>query len=275
MRPWYAPGHMSADDGNHGDDQDQAAGQRAAAADDPEPEAIDSSSPGASADAGESASREPTRGAADDARSRSSRPPEDPGPPPPASVPLPPPAYSPKVSPAPEITEAMPGHGPTIGGTAVTVSGVNLFRESIVRFGGEIARTTGAHEPRQLKVEAPPCKAPSVVDITIQNPGAELATLAQAFRYERLPAPVISSVAPTHLGPKGGGVSVTGKGFVADTVVLLGGEPAPAVTYVDSTTLEVQVPGGTQGAYVDVVVLNPDQQRALARRAFVYDERYG
>ncbi|MBW2528584.1 MAG: IPT/TIG domain-containing protein [Deltaproteobacteria bacterium] len=199
----------------------------------------------------------------------------EPGPPPPASVPLPPPAYSPKISPTAEIADVMPGHGPTIGGTTVTIAGQHLFRESIVRFGGEIARTTGAREPLELKVEAPPANKPGPVDVTVQNPGAALAVLAGAFRYERLAPPQVSSVAPSRLASAGGEISITGKGFVAGSVVLLGKDEAAGVRFVDETTLEVKVPAGESGRYVDVAVKNPDGQQDVARRAFVFDDRYG
>ena len=265
--------HMSADEGDRVDDEGgPQAGEAEATPSQPEgPDAGPVDSDGAATSEPEP---EPQPEAEGDARSASG-PPADLGPPPPASVPLPPPLYSPKVSPTAEILDVMPDHGPTIGGTAVTITGLHLFRESIVRFGGEIARTTGAQEPRQLKVEAPPSKTQGSVDVTVQNPGAEVATLGKVFRYERLPAPVIASVAPNRLGVGGGEISITGSAFLSDTVVLLGDVEADRVVFVDATTLEVKVPAGASGEYVDVAVRNPDGQRQVARRAFVYDERYG
>lgn len=264
-------GGMSAGQGEGADDARPAGEEGVETADDGEERARavgddhEGSADGAVADAG----------AAPDAAEPPAPPPADPGPPPPASVPLPAPAYSPKISPAAEITDVLPDHGPTIGGTPVTIAGMNLFRESIVRFGGEIARTTGAQEPRQLKVEAPPSKVRGPVDVTVQNPGAELAVVERAFRYDKLPPPVISTVAPNRMGIQGGELSITGKGFLRETVVLLDGVAASSVAFIDATTLEVRAPGGESGSYVDVTVRNPDEAQAVARRAFVYDERYG
>jgi len=183
---------------------------------------------------------------------------------------------APTVMPVPQIAEVTPAQAPVNGGTRVTLDGKNLYRESIVRFGGVLAKTIGATGDRQLRVEAPPQPKAGVVDLSVQNPGAVLTTLPKAFRYEELAAPKITSVAPARGAVAGRTeIAVTGKNFVRGAVVLFDGKEIEKVAFVDSSTLELRTPPGTAGKMVDVVVKNPDGKQDLARRAFLYDERYG
>ena len=207
--------------------------------------------------------------------------PEDGGPisniplePPPESVPRPRPVPPPTKLPAPVIEDVEPASGFTNGGTKITLRGDNLFRESIVRIGGSIAATVGATEPRQIQVSTPPRPAPGAVDVSVQNPGADLVVVAKAFRYEALPAPTIESVAPNRVAAKGGGeITVVGSGFVEGAVVLLDGVPAES-KLVDAEHIDVITPGGKDGTMIDVVVRNPDGKQVLEVRAFAYDARY-
>ena len=196
--------------------------------------------------------------------------------PPPASVPRPLPFVAPKVVPAAKVAEVEPDHGAVLAETKLTIRGERLFRESIVRIDGVLARTVGATEPREIRVLAPARMTAGVVDLTIQNPGSEPITLAKAFRYEPLPAPKITSVAPARGAVKGGTeISVLGQGFVKGAVVLFDGVEAAKTTYVDHTTVDARTPPGKSGQAIDVAVRNPDGQLVQARRAFLYDERYG
>jgi hypothetical protein len=208
-------------------------------------------------------------------------PPEDGGPissiplePPPESVPRPRPVPPPTKLPAPVIDEVEPASGYTIGGTKITLRGQNLFRESIVRIAGSIAGTVGAKEPREIQVTTPSRPAPGPVDVSVQNPGADLVVAEKAFHYESLPAPTIESVAPNHVAAKGGAeITVVGGGFVDGTVVLLDGVPA-AAKVVDAEHIDVTTPGGKDGTMIDVTVQNPDGKQAVEVRAFAYDVRY-
>jgi hypothetical protein len=191
--------------------------------------------------------------------------------PPPHSVPVPMPAPVPTVRPKAEVTDVSPDSGPTLGGTGVTLHGKHLYRVSIVRFGGELAQTIGAREPTEVKVLAPAAKSAGPVDVSVQNPSAEETTIPKAYTYKALPAPKISSVAPTYADAAGGTeISVIGKNFIAETKVLIGKEPAKKVVFIDATTLEVVLPGGDSGAMMDVAVENPDGKRDTVKRAFKY-----
>lgn len=200
---------------------------------------------------------------------------EEPDYPPPNSVPRPPPPVSLRVYPPPSVDDVGPAHGPVIGDTKVTLSGKNLFRVTIVRVGGLIAQTIGADEPRELRVLTPPVERPGEVDITIENPFVPPVTLHRAFRYEKLAAPKIETVAPERVATKGGELSILGEGFVKGATVLLDGKPAVSVRVQSATAIDVKVPAGDDGRMVDVTVKNPDGQTVTVRRAFVHDRRFG
>ena len=96
-----------------------------------------------------------------------------------------------------------------------------------------------------------------------------------AFRYEASPPPVIESVAPNRGGVGGGTeISISGKGFVAESQVLIGGKPAGRAKVVNATTIDVTTPPGSDGQMVDVTVRNPDGKESVSKRAFQYDARY-
>ncbi len=168
-----------------------------------------------------------------------------------------------------------PDVGPVFSETKVTLSGSNLFRETIVRFDGVIAQTVGAREPNELRVLTPPRAEPGPVDVSVENPRVAPTLLTKGFRYQPLVAPKISVVAPDRVSAKKGGeLGIEGTGFVKTTVVLVDGHPCATVRFVSATTLEVKAPAGEHGKLVDVVVKNPDGKADTARRAFMYDERY-
>lgn len=122
---------------------------------------------------------------------------------------------------------------------------------------------------------APPRKEAGFVDVELGVGEVVLAIKKNAFKYEGIPAPLVSSVAPNR-GATAGGTELTieGKNFVRESVVLVGGKPATKVKLVDAQTLEVKTPPGNDGVMVDVVVKNPDGKEAVAKRAFQYDARY-
>lgn len=196
--------------------------------------------------------------------------------PPPDSVPRPPPPVALRSYPDPVVDDVAPAGGPAFFETKVKLTGKNLFRESIVRFGGVIAQTIGADEPRELRVLSPQGQRAGEVDISVENPFHPPFVLKRAFRYEPLAPPEIVSVAPDHVATrKPTEVTVMGKGFVKGSVVLLNGKPAEAARFVGPTTLDVTVPPSENGKLVDVSVKNPDGATATARRAFVHDDRFG
>jgi IPT/TIG domain len=72
-------------------------------------------------------------------------------------------------------------------------------------------------------------------------------------------------------GPQAGGtaVTITGTGFTADTRVKFGAQLATQVTFNSATEIVATTPPQAAGA-VDVELVNPDNQNAVARQAFTY-----
>ena len=99
--------------------------------------------------------------------------------------------------------------------------------------------------------------------------------MKNGFRYAETPAPVITSVSP-NAGSVGGGteMSILGKGFIKEAVVLVDGKPAKNVKLVDDKTIELKTPPGDAGKMADVLVRHPDGKEAVQKRAFLYDPRY-
>jgi archaellum component FlaG (FlaF/FlaG flagellin family) len=69
-------------------------------------------------------------------------------------------------------------------------------------------------------------------------------------------------------------MTVAGKNFRKDTIVLVDGKPPKVVKFIDAATLELKTPPGDAGKMVDVAVRNPDGKEAVQKRAFLYDPRY-
>jgi hypothetical protein len=177
--------------------------------------------------------------------------------------------------PGPRIASVAPRSGPMVGGTRVLIEGEHFPGNASVRIGRQAPRKAVVRSAAQIEIVTPPSSEAGFVDIEIGGPEGSTATAKSAFRYEASPPPVIESVAPSRGAVAGGTeVSISGKGFVAESTVLFGGKPAARVKVVDAATIDVKTPPGADGQLVDVSVRNPDGKAAVARRAFQYDARY-
>jgi hypothetical protein len=107
-----------------------------------------------------------------------------------------------------------------------------------------------------------------LVIVGVRNPGLPAAFLADGFTY--VEAPTVTGVAPAN-GPVTGGtkVKVTGTGFLPKATVTVDGKPATAVKVVSDTTITATTPAGVVGP-ATVVVTNPGQPAATAKKAFTY-----
>jgi hypothetical protein len=177
--------------------------------------------------------------------------------------------------PAPRITSATPANGPVTGGTRVTLEGSDFPADCFVRIGRDRPKSMTVRDGTRIDIVVPPSRTPGHVDIEIGGSGVETAIMKNGYRYDQVPAPTIESVAPNRGTTSGGTeLSVGGKNFVADTVVLIGGKPAKWMKVVNATLIEAKTPPGDDGQMVDVVVKNPDGKEAVSKRAFLYDQRY-
>jgi hypothetical protein len=184
-------------------------------------------------------------------------------------------AFAYEARPAPVITGVTPPSGPTTGGTRVVIEGANFNKECLVYVGREYPKDLVVKSATEIQIVTAPRKAAGVVDVEVAAPGLPKAVQKNGFRYDAQPAPVITSVSP-NAGRVDGGTEMTvaGKNFLKDTVVLVDGKPVRTVKLINATTLEFKTPPGEGGRMVDVAVRNPDGKDAVQKRAFLYDPRY-
>lgn len=175
---------------------------------------------------------------------------------------------------APRATGLDPTFGPASGGTRVTIEGVNFTPNVSVRFGGVSPKFVAVKSATQIDIVTPPCRA-GFVDIEFISPDAGSSVMKKAFRVDALPAPLITTVAPTRGSVDGGTeLSIEGKNFAEGVTVLFGKVPAKSTKRITGSVLEVKTPEGKDGEMVDVTVRNADGKEVTVRRAFCFDARY-
>lgn len=167
---------------------------------------------------------------------------------------------------APSLTAVSPDGGSPAGGTVVRIQGKDFQPGASVTFDGTSAPVTDRQGTTGITVTAP-SHSPGAVDVIVTNPDGQTATLKAAFTYR--PAPTITSVTPGS-GPSSGytRVTITGASFHSQAVVTFGDQPV-TVNERSASALTVTSPVHPAGA-VDVIVTNPDGQRAVAADAFTF-----
>ena len=185
-------------------------------------------------------------------------------------------AFTYESRPAPTITSVSPAFGPSTGGTKLVIEGKNFTKDALVYIGREYPKDLVVKSATEIHAVTAPWKTAGVVDVEVGGPDVPKAILKNAFRYDAIPAPTITSVSPNRGGVGGGTeITVTGQNLLKETVILVDGKPAKYVKLIDKTTLEGKTPPGEANKMVDVVVRNPDGKEAVQKRAYLYDPRYG
>ncbi|HEX6882807.1 MAG TPA: IPT/TIG domain-containing protein [Planctomycetota bacterium] len=179
----------------------------------------------------------------------------------------------------PAVTAVSPARGSAQGGTRVTLSGsgfvVDAAGPSTVTFGGLAATSIVVVSDTSLTCTTPPGTLNAVVDVVVGNANGT-GTLAGGFSYS-VPPPTITALVPAS-GPAHapGSVEVRGAGFVADgagtNTLRFGSSSAALVSVIDDAKLGCQVPPGTPGARVDVVITNANGTGQL-QQGFRYHAR--
>ncbi len=165
----------------------------------------------------------------------------------------------------PSLTGVSPDRGPTTGGSAVTLTGLNLAGATAVRFGTTAASSFTVVSPTQITAISP--AGTGTVQITVTTGGGTTNGVA----YSYVVGPVLSTVSPTS-GPLAGGttVTLTGTGFTGATAVRFGATPAASFTVGSATRITAVTPPGAAGA-VDVTVVTPGGAASLAKSFFYRD----
>lgn len=168
------------------------------------------------------------------------------------------------------VTAVRPARGAQAGGTKVTITGSGFADGATVTFGRNPARRVVVESSTRITAVTPAGRL-GAVPVGVRNPGLPVALLEGAFTY--VAAPTITAVKPAR-GPVDGGtrVTITGTGFGPDAVVGIGNVIIEDVRVVDATTIRFVMPPAAEPIKVDVSVTNPDEPRAVAKRAFTYVE---
>lgn len=176
---------------------------------------------------------------------------------------------------APKVTGLDPASGPQTGGTKVVIEGEGFPANATVRIGREAPKHVAVKGPQRIEIVTPPCRNAGFVDVEVSSPETGPGVMKNAFRFDAVPPPSITSVAPNRGSTNGGTeLTVEGKSFVEGATVLVGKKPAKRVKRISGSILEVITPDGDDGDMVDITVKNPDGREAVQKRAFQYDARY-
>ncbi|NOT31806.1 MAG: hypothetical protein HOP15_15280, partial [Planctomycetes bacterium] len=175
------------------------------------------------------------------------------------------------------VNTVLPASGSASGGSVVTLSGSGFLDgpagTNSVRFGGILASAVTVVNDATLTCQAPAGTPLATVDVQVSNSNGS-ATRTAAFRYHALPT--LGSVSPTHghallFTP----VTLSGTGFLDDDagapLVVAGGVTASQVEVLSDTVLQCELPSGTPGTTVDLLLVNQNGTATLAG-AFRYHE---
>ena len=149
----------------------------------------------------------------------------------------------------PLINGLSPTHGPSPGGTIVTITGTGFVAGAVVKFGDNQAFST-VISATQISATAP--AGSGVVTVSVNVNGTLSAPGPQAqFSYD---GPTVTSVSPI-AGPLAGGTAITirGTNFTSASIVTIGNQTVVPV-FVDPTTLTATTPGVGAGIAAHVRV---------------------
>mgnify|MGYP000860389921 CR=1 FL=1 len=144
----------------------------------------------------------------------------------------------------PAIISLSPSHGPSSGGTVVTISGTGFAASAIVKF-GDIQAFTNQITETSIVAIAPAGAGIVNVSVTVNTNVTPTGPQTQ-YQYD---GPAVTSVLP-NAGPPAGGTAFTIKGsnFTSASQVLIGAVVVVPV-FVDTTTLTAVTPPQPAGAY--------------------------
>ncbi|MGC0318467.1 IPT/TIG domain-containing protein [Kitasatospora acidiphila] len=151
--------------------------------------------------------------------------------------------------PTPFASGISPIAGPLAGGTAVTITGVNLSTTKAVSFGGITATSFAVLSDSQVTAVSPAAAAPGSVQVEVTTAGGVVDNLS--FSYDT--NPTISGLSPTSGSTNGGDtVTINGTDLAHTEAVTFGGTPAP-FGVIDSNTVTAITPPSSAGL-ADVAV---------------------
>jgi hypothetical protein len=165
-----------------------------------------------------------------------------------------------EVAPPPTLTSVTPNSGTTAGNTAVTLGGSNFVSGATVTFGGAAAANVVVVSNASITASTP-AHAAGVVDVSVTDPGAPSATLANAYTYTAPPASTDRYVSTTGSDAAAGsqGSPWATLQYAANHVPAGGTIHVAAGTY--NPALIDCAAGATQGASAAPITLISDSER--------------
>ena len=157
----------------------------------------------------------------------------------------------------PVVLGVNPSHGPSSGGSEVTVAGTGFTGVPTVTFGGLPANVINATDTELTVVTPPHASGPAAVVVTVGP------FVSNPLTYTYDPVPVLTGLTPAH-GPSAGGneVLLNGSDLSGATGVTFGGLAAP-ITGRTATSLTVTAPPHASGPAAVVVTAGPFVSNAL------------
>ena len=147
---------------------------------------------------------------------------------------------------SPTVSSVSPQHGPTGGGTLVTIMGTNLAGTTNVAFGGFNSPDVINRTNNRIQAVAPGGSVGSVdVEVTT-SAGTSVNTPADLFTY--VTGPTIQSVRPNEGSTLGGNkVYISGADFVAPCTVTFNTTSSSTVTVASVASIVAVAPAGAVG----------------------------
>ncbi len=170
----------------------------------------------------------------------------------------------------PTITSISPSSGPASGGTPVTISGSGFLPGALVYIGSTPATSVVVVSWTQITAVTPQ-GAQGSANLVIVNTDGGVGNATAVYFYTANSATLsIGGVTPPTGATAGDTlITITGTGFAPGATVLMGGIPAPLVTWLGSSQLWARTPPNSAGS-VTVSVLNPNGGSATLASAFTY-----
>jgi hypothetical protein len=178
--------------------------------------------------------------------------------------------------PGPHVAEIDPAHATLGVERLVAILGERFDARCSVRVAGTPVPTRFVSAGR-LEATVPPIDRIGFVDVEVRGVD-QSHRLEGAFevRAPAPPPPAIRSVTPNRVGVKGGTeVTIEGDNFAAGFSVLVAGAPVGWASVRSKSTIVFKTPAGEAGAMADVAVRSPTGEQAVAKRAVLFDPRYG
>ena len=173
-----------------------------------------------------------------------------------------------RFSEGPVIESVAPGVGLPFGGTRVTITGRGFARGCTVTLLASLAPQVTYESDKRLAFTAP-AHDPGRGAVRVTNPDGLTTVIEDAFEYRAAPPPSVTSLVPDRAWVSGGArLLLAGADFVDGATATIGGKEA-AAKWKNAGLLEVMVPAASDPGSVDLVVTNPDGQKAST--SFLYE----